>query len=211
MPLPTTQREYVLRTPTVAYQSVWSTPEQQKSQYSPVVTKYARTLPDTPMTDWQAKSGTYRIASPYTLGVPTAYPEAVNINTLEYLWAQGLIVALHSLRYAYKNTSSREPMPFIVVAKQLDTNLFAHNLLMVPPSDYYMANCRTLHSEEVTGPTAVSGWKRYVSSQPFVQSRNILIIMDSGTEINGKSGKSHHSIVSDLRQHCGYANIHTLT
>ena len=74
-----------------------------------------------------------------------------------------------------------------------------------------MANCRTLHSVADLGPTAVSGWKRCVSGQPSVQSRNTPLIEDSGTEIYGKSGKSHHSIVSDLRQHCGCSNIHNLT
>ena len=86
--------EYVLRTPLVAYQSVWGTSEQQKSQYSSVVTKYARLLPDTPMIYWKAKSGAYRIAPPRTLVVPTAYPEAAEINTPEYSWAQGLMLAL---------------------------------------------------------------------------------------------------------------------
>ena len=74
-----------------------------------------------------------------------------------------------------------------------------------------MATRRALHSVDVPGPTAVSGWKRYVSGQPYVQSRNILLIGDSGTEIYGKSGKSYDSIVSDVRQHCGYFNIHNLT
>jgi hypothetical protein len=53
--------------------------------------------------------------------------------------------------------------------------------------------------------------KRYVAGQPFVVSRNITIVGDSGTEVYGSSGKSHHSIVADLRTHCGYPNIHNLT
>ena len=89
MPFPKEQVEYVLRAPTVAYASLWSTPEQQKSQYSAEVTKYAKLLPDTQITDWKGKRGTYRIAPPYTLVVPAAYPAAANINTPEYSWAQG--------------------------------------------------------------------------------------------------------------------------
>ena len=57
------------------------------------------------MIDWKAKSGTYRIAPPYTLVVPTAYPEAVNMYTPEYSCAQDLMVALHLLRYAYNNVT----------------------------------------------------------------------------------------------------------
>jgi len=34
---------------------------------------------------------------------------------------------------------------------------------------------------------------------------------DSGAEIYSKSGQSHHSIVTDIRQHCGYSNSHNLT
>ena len=163
MPFSQEQTEYVLRTPTVSYQSVWNTQEQQKSQYSSEVTKYARFLPETPMTDWKGKSGTYRMAPPYTLNVPTAYPEAMNLNIPEYSWAQGLIVASHSLRYVFCNNPSGEPMPLASAAEQLDTIRRTHNLHMIPPSEYYiMANCRTLHSVEVIGPTAVSGWKRYV-------------------------------------------------
>ena len=97
------------------------------------------------------------------------------------------MVALHLLRRAYSNNPSCDPMPLGAAAKELDTIRLTHNLLMIPRSEYYMANCSTLQSEEVPGPTAVSGWKRYVSGQPYVQSRNIIIVGDSGTEIYGKS------------------------
>ena len=73
MPFPKEQEYYVMRTPTVAYSSLWSTPEQQMTQYSSEVTKYAKLLPDTPMIDWKGRKGTYRIAPPYTLVVPAAY------------------------------------------------------------------------------------------------------------------------------------------
>ena len=79
-----------------------------------------------------------------------------------------------------------------IAAKQFDTFRHAHNLTMIPPSEHYFTNCRTLRTEDVSGPTAVSGWKRYVSGQPYVQSRSILVIGDSGTEVYSKSGKSHH-------------------
>ncbi len=121
MPFPKEQEECVLRAPLVAYQSVWGTPEQQKSQYSSVVTEYGRLLADTPMIDWKAKSGTYPIRPPYTLVVPTAYPEAMNINTPEYALAQGFTVALHSLSYAYNNGSGCESMPMGVAAQHLAT------------------------------------------------------------------------------------------
>jgi hypothetical protein len=135
----------------------------------------------------------------------------MNLNMPEYSWAQGLIVASHPLRYVYCGNPSCDSISLAAAAEQLDAIRRTHNLTMIPSSDYYMATCRVLHSVDVQGPTADSGWKRYVAGQPFVVSRNIINVGDSGTEICGSSGKSHHSIVADLRTHCGYPNIHNLT
>ena len=129
----------------------------------------------------------------------------------EYSCAQGLIVASHSLRNVYCGNPPCDSMSLAAAAEQLDSIRRTHNLTMMPSSEYYIANCRVLHSVDVPGPTAVSGWKRYVNGQPFVTSRNIIIVGDSGTEIYGSSGNSHHYIVADLRSQCGYPNIHNLT
>ena len=115
--------------------------------------------------------------------VPPAYPEAMNLNMLEYSWAQGLIVASHSLRYVFCNNPCCDSMPLASVAEQLDTIRRTLNLSMIPSSEYYMANCRALHLIDVPGPTAVSGWKRSVSGQPYVHSVNILRSGDSGSDI----------------------------
>jgi hypothetical protein len=99
MPFPPEQLEYIMQIPVVSYQSVWNTQEHQKSQYSSKVTKYARLLLDTPMIDWKSTKRCYiPHGPPYTLFAPQAYTEAVNLNMIEYSWAQGLVVALHSLR-----------------------------------------------------------------------------------------------------------------
>ena len=163
MPFPPNQPDYVLQAPVLSYQSMWDTQEQQLSQYSSVVTKYARLLPDTPMIDWKSSRGTvFSIAPPFTLIVPQAYPEAMNLNMPEYSWAQGLIVASHSLRYVFCGNPSCDSMSLAAAAEQLDAIRRTHNLT-IPSSNYYMANCRVLHSVDVPGPTAVSGWKRYVA------------------------------------------------
>ncbi len=134
------------------------------------------------MIDWKSSKGTvFRIAPPYTLIVPHAYPEAMNLNMPEYSWAQGLIVASHSLRYVFCGNPSCDSMSLAAAAEQSDAIRRTHNLTMIPSSEYYMANCRVLHSVDVPGPTAVSGWKRYVNGQPFVNSRNTIIVGDSGT------------------------------
>ena len=147
---------YVLQAPVLSYQSMWNTQEQQKSQYSSVVTTYARLLPDTPMIDWKSTKGiVYRLAPPYTLIVPQAYPEAMNLNMPEYYWAQGLIVASHSLRYVLCGNPSCDSMSLAAAAQQLDAIRRTHNLTMMPSSEYYMATCRVLHSVGVSGPTAV--------------------------------------------------------
>ena len=45
------------------------------------------------------------MASPCALIVPNQYPEALNFYFLEYSVAQGVQVALHSLRLAYEHVS----------------------------------------------------------------------------------------------------------
>ncbi len=97
----------------MSHQSVWNTQEQQKIQYSSEVTKYARLLLETPMVDWKARKGTYRMAPPYTLIVPTAYPEAMNLNMPEYSWAQGLVVVSHALRYVFCNIVTLCHLPLL--------------------------------------------------------------------------------------------------
>ena len=54
---------------------------------------------------------------------------------------------------------------------------------MIPLAKYFLANCRTLHSVEASGPSAVAGWKKYFTGEQFVRSRNIVLIGDSGSHI----------------------------
>ena len=63
-----------------------------------------------------------------------------------------------------------------VVAEQLDLFQRAHRLSMLIPANYYLANCRTLHSMEASGPTVAAGWQKYVTGEPFVRPRSILLI-----------------------------------
>ena len=114
----------------------------------------------------------YEWAPPCTLVVPAAYPEAMNLNLLEYSWAQGLQLALHSLRLAIDNVAGGEALPLEVAVEQLDLFRRVQRLSTIPPSDYYLAHCRTLHTAPASGPTAVAGWKKYARGEPFVRSRN---------------------------------------
>ena len=57
--VPPEQPEYILPTLVASYQSAWNTQEQQKSQYSSEVTKYARLQLDTPMIDWKLTKRCY--------------------------------------------------------------------------------------------------------------------------------------------------------
>ena len=79
----------------------------------------------------------------------------------EYYWAQGMVVALHPMRLAFDSNAEREAMPLNEVAEQLDSFRRTHKPTMIPPSSYYLVHCRTLHDVEASGPTAVSGWKRF--------------------------------------------------
>ena len=63
---------------------------------------------------------------------------------------------------------------------------------------------------EASGPTAVAGWKKYVTGEPFVRSRSMLLIGDSGSHIYG-SGGTRHSVSRGLDSHVGYPRVHGLT
>ena len=137
MACPPDQPGYVLQPPVLSYQSMWNSQEQQQSQYSSVVTKCARLLPDTPMIDWKSTKGVvYRMSPTYTLIVPQAYPAAVNHNMPENSRAQGLIVASHSLRYVFCGNPSCDSMSLAAAAEQLDAIRRTHNLTMIPSYEY---------------------------------------------------------------------------
>ena len=98
-------------------------------------------------------------------------------------------MALHSLRLAFDSVSAYDPTPCEHSAEQLGTFRRVYRLTIIPPSDYYMAKCRTLRTVDAPSPTAVVGRKRYVTGEPYVRAKNILIIGDSGCHIYSAVGK----------------------
>ena len=157
---PQEQKEYLLRPTVASYPSVWDTVEKQASQSTPICVRPVNVLPETRRIETRSKSGwKYKHAPPYNLVVPAAYPEALNMNLPEHSWAQALQVALHSLRLAFHNVAGYAPISIEKAAERLHSIRRVHRLTMIPPSDYYLAKCRTLHKAPASGPTAVSGWK----------------------------------------------------
>ena len=96
-------------------------------------------------------------------------------------------------------------------AEKLDSLRRVHKFYSAPVAWYYLSNCRALHSMDVQGPTVVSGWRQFVTGEPFIRNKNIVVMGDSGCHMYSSIGKRHHSIVSDLRASAGYPNIHDLT
>ena len=143
--------------------------------------------------------------------VPPAAHEALNLRLPEYSWAQGLLLALHSLLLAYANVTNCPSMPLAEAAEKLDSVRRAQSLTMIPASWYYLSNCRSLHAVEVQSPTAVSGWTQFVTGEPYVRNKNRILMGDSGSNIYSSNGKKHHSIAQDQRDIAGFANIHDLT
>ena len=203
--IPKKQKEYFLRPTVASYTSVWSSEEHQASTYVSPVKKPVHILPETPLISWRATSGsTFQIAPPYTLVVPPSFPEAMNMRLPEYSWAQGLLVVVHSLALAYVHDTNCPSMTLERAAEKLDLLRRVHRLNSAPPAWYYLSNCRSLHSMDVLGPTVVSGWRQFVTGEPFVRNKSIAIMGDSGCHIYSTSGNKHHSIVSDLRSSVGY-------
>ena len=117
----------------------------------------------------------------------------------EYSWAEGLLVAVHSLVLAYENDTNCPSMTLERAAEKLDSLRRVHRFNSVPPAWYHLSNCRSLHSMDVLGPTVVSGWRQFVTGEPFIRNKSIVVMGDSGCHVYSSTGKKHHSIVSDLR------------
>ena len=212
LPFPKEQKEYFLRPNITSYQSIRKTAEHQSTTYVTPVTKPVHILPETPLIPWRSKSGyVYQIAPPYTLMVPPSFPEAIHMRVPEYSWAQGLLVAVHSLTFAFGNNTNCPSMKLEESAEKLDSLRHVHKIHSVPAAWFYLSNCRSLHSMDVQGPTAVSGWRQFVTGEPFIRNKNIVAMGDSGCHVYSSTGKKHHSIVADLRASAGYPNIHDLT
>ena len=118
---------------------------------------------------------------------------------------------MHSLVLAYEHDTNCPSMTLERAAEKLDSLRRVHKFNSSPPAWYYLSNCRSLHSMDVLGPTVVSGWRQFVTGEPFLRNKNIILIGDSGRYIYSTNGKKHHSIVSDLRKSAGYPNVHDLT
>ena len=174
--IPADQKEYVLRPITTSYASVWDLPEHLITQSAPVVKQSRDVLPTTPVISYRSSKGNqYNCAPPYSLVVPIQPLQTLNVATLEHSWAHSLFLALHSIRLAFENAIGGESITLPDAAKQLDSVRRTFRQNAVPPSDHYMANCRTLHHLPTYGATMVSGWRKSVNGEPFVQMKNVLI------------------------------------
>ena len=122
------------------------------------------------------------------------------------------MVAVHSLALAYDNDTNCPSMTLERAAEKLDSLRRAHKLNSVPLARYYLSYCRSLHSMDVFGPTVVSGWRQFVTGDPFIRNKTIVVMGDSGCHVYSTiCKKKHRSIVSDLRASAGYPNVNDLT
>ena len=109
------------------------------------------------------------------------------------------------MRLAFDSVTGGESLPLEVTAEQLDSFRRVHRLTMITLANYYMATCRALHAAGASGATAVGGWKGFFTGEPFVRSRNILLVGDSGAHVYGPGGKTHHAITRDLAAHAVFS------
>ncbi|MFM7981736.1 MAG: hypothetical protein ACKPKO_20700 [Candidatus Fonsibacter sp.] len=150
----------------------------------------------------------------YTLNVPPALPGALNMAQPEYSWAQSLAVAMHSVKLAFGDNVTDSEVSLEVAVDELDSFRRQHNLVATTPSSkYYLASCRVLHSREVTGTTMFTGWRQFVTGEPMIRNKNIVVLGDSGSRFCPLSGKhkSAKCLGDALRSFAGHPNIHDLT
>ncbi|MFM7977982.1 MAG: hypothetical protein ACKPKO_01590, partial [Candidatus Fonsibacter sp.] len=82
----------------------------------------------------------------------------MNMATPEYYWTQSVVVAMHAVRLAFTSYVAYYIVSLVVAVDELDSLRRQYHLVTVTPSSKYdLANCRVLHSREVTGATIVAG------------------------------------------------------
>ena len=83
-------------------------------------------------------------------------------------------------------------------------------LYTIPPSAYYLAQCRELHNRQVSGPTVSAGWISYVAGECEVVSSKVLLIGASGSRIYNTGAKRSSRAVGDLlKEYQSYHNMET--
>ena len=63
------------------------------------------------------------------------------MRLLEYSWAQGLLVAVHSLALPYESDTNCPSMTLEKAAEKLDSLRRVHKLYSAPVAWYYLPNC----------------------------------------------------------------------
>ena len=136
------------------------------------------------------------MAPPYTLVAPTAYPEVVSLRTPEYSWAQGLVVALHLLRLCVLQQTVVRPYAAACCSGTAGYD-------PAYPQLAYDSAIRILYGELPDVALRGSPWANSRLRMEEIRERTALRTIekhphcwDSGTEIYGQSGKSHHFIVT---------------
>ena len=81
-------------------------------------------------------------------------------------------------------------------------------LYTIPPSAYYLAQCRELHDRQVSGPTVSAGWISFVSGECAVLSSSVLLLGASGSRIYNTGAKRTSRPVGDLlKEYQSYHNM----
>ncbi|MFM7981103.1 MAG: hypothetical protein ACKPKO_17475, partial [Candidatus Fonsibacter sp.] len=125
-----------------------------------------------------------------------------------------LVVAMHYVKLAYGDNVTYSEVSLEVAADELDSFRRRYNIASTTPSSkYYLANCRVLHSREVTGTTMVVGWRQFITGEPMIRNNNIVILGYSGSRFYPLSGKHKAAkcIGDALESFSGYPNIHDRT
>ena len=101
-----------------------------------------------------------------------------------------------------------ERMHILQAADRYDNLRSSLELYTIPPSAYYLAQCRELHDRQVSGPTVSAGWTSFVSGECAVLSSSVLLLGASGSRIYNTGAKRTSRPVGDLlKEYQSYHNM----
>ena len=126
---------------------------------------------------WKTQNGSHWASKPWSLQVPQHFQQSYDLGTPAAAWVNKLQQAWHSMKLTcLPGEVDEERINILQAADRYDNLRSSLELYTIPPSAYYLAQCRELHNRQVSGPTVSAGWISYVAGECEVVSSKVLLI-----------------------------------
>ena len=166
-----------------------------------------------PILWWKTQRGSHLASRPWTIQVPQHCQQAYDLGTLVAAWVSKVQQAWHSLQLVFQPGKVLKERTHILQAAHRYDRIGADlENTTIPPSAYYLAQCRELHDRQVSGPTVTVGWLSYVAGESKIVSQRALMLGASGSRIyiTGRT-RSSRGVGDILKAYQCYYNLQAST